>query len=131
MRQKSYRSVVVMAGLAISVLLGFPGVPGILQSSAMASIVGVDGDVKGSVTDTQKRTEEVFHDLGISQVGSSVENSGAKQTLKGQKGDTEVTVTINRGNSNTSHVEVTANQGALKWNKDYAQNVLTSIVQKG
>jgi hypothetical protein len=124
MKQNAYRSVMVIGGLAISVLLGARG-------SAFASVVGVDGNVKGSVADTQKHTQQVFRDLGIDQTASSTEKSGAQQTLKGQKGDTEVTVTINRTDAAMSHVEVTANQGALKWNKDYARNVLSSIVQKG
>ena len=113
-------------------LLSFLMVISMLSVSAVADLRGADSDVKGSVSSVRDRTREIFKQQGIVQTGSSSENSGLEQTIKGRKGSLEVEVKIQSTGKNETHVDVIAKQqGALSWNKDFAQNLLSKIIQTG
>lgn len=92
---------------------------------------GVESDTKGQIADVNNRTLTVFKQLGIQSTGLDTENSGAKQILKGKKDDMEIEVqlTPTPGAENQTHIVVTAKQGTIKWNKDFAQQILSKIIQ--
>jgi hypothetical protein len=102
-----------------------------LGGTARADIRGVDSDVKGSISDVNGHTKDVFKQLGIATTASGTGSSGVEQTLEGKKGDMDVQVEMKQTSENQTHVGVLVKQGTLKWNKDYAQNVLSKIVQAG
>ena len=100
-------------------------------SAAAADPRGVDSDVKGSVSSVTDRTRDVFKQQGIVQTGASSDDSGMQQTLKGKKGSMQVEVKLRSTGENETHVDVIAKQSELSWNKDFAQKLLSKIVQGG
>jgi hypothetical protein len=92
---------------------------------------GADSQVRGSVSDVNHHAQDVFKKLGIQATGSSMKNSGTEQTLTGKKGDLNVEVKMDQAGANQTHVQVVAKEGSLKWNKDYAKNVLAHIIEIG
>ena len=103
----------------------------LFAAAAYADILGASSDVKGSVPTVKTQTQEAFRTMGIKQTGSSSQMSGSEQVLKGQKDDINVEVTLHRTSKDQTNVAVTAKQGELKWNNDFAQSLLSKIVQKG
>jgi hypothetical protein len=63
--------------------------------------------------------------------GESTERGGDERELKGKKGDLDVTIQMRRESPTTTKVEVTARENLAEWDKEYAQQVLERIVQKG
>jgi acetylornithine deacetylase/succinyl-diaminopimelate desuccinylase-like protein len=92
---------------------------------------GAESVVEGSVEQIAGRAEAVMSDMAIVKEGESTEDQGDKQVLKGKKGELDVTIEIKRESSKTAKVEVTARENLAEWNKDYAKEVLSQIVQKG
>jgi hypothetical protein len=62
---------------------------------------------------------------------ASTENGGENRELKGKKGDLDVTIQLEQKSDKTTRVEVTARKNLAEWDKDYAQQVLQRIVEKG
>jgi hypothetical protein len=92
---------------------------------------GAESVIEGSVDQVASRAEAVMSEMGIVKEGESTEDQGDKQVLKGKKGDLDVTINIQRESSTTAKVEVTARKNLAEWDKDYAKEVLSRIVQKG
>jgi hypothetical protein len=92
---------------------------------------GADSVVEGSVDQVAGRAEAVMSELGIVKEGESTEEQGDRQVLKGKKGDLDVTIQVDRESASTVKVEVTARENLAEWDKDYAKEVLSRIVQKG
>jgi hypothetical protein len=92
-----------------------------------------EAQVNGSVAKVRGRTQAVFSKMGIHPSASSVEKSGDEQMLQGKKGDLDVEVKLEKVEQaqNQTKVQVTAKQGTLKWNNDYARKVLENIVATG
>ena len=80
--------------------------------------------------DVAGRAEAVMSEMGIVKEGESTEDQGDKHVLKGKKGDLDVTIDIQRESPTTAKVEVTARKNLAEWDKDYAKEVLSRIVQK-
>jgi len=91
---------------------------------------GAESVVQGSVDEIAGRAEAVMGEMGIVKEGESTENQGDEQVLKGKKGDLDVTIEIERESESTAKVEVTARENLAEWDKDYAKEVLSRIVQK-
>jgi hypothetical protein len=68
---------------------------------------------------------------GIVPDASNSESSGDKREFKGKKGDLDVTIQLERESGSTTRVEVTARKNLAEWDKEYAQQLLTRIVEKG
>jgi hypothetical protein len=96
-----------------------------------ATTRGAESVVEGSVDQIAGRAEAVMSEMGIVKQGESTEDQGDKQVLKGTKDKLDVTININRETPTTAKVEVTARENLAEWDKDYAKEVLTRIVQKG
>jgi hypothetical protein len=96
-----------------------------------ATTRGAESIVEGSVGEIAGRAEAVMSEMGIVKQGESTEDQGDKQVLKGTKDKLDVTIDIKRESSTTAKVEVTARENLAEWDKDYAKEVLSRIVQKG
>ena len=92
---------------------------------------GAESMVQGSVDQTAGRAEAVMGEMGIVKEGERTENQGEQHVLKGKKGDLDITVDIKRESESTVKVEVAARKNLAEWDKDYAKDVLSRIVQKG
>jgi hypothetical protein len=92
---------------------------------------GAESVVEASVDELADRSEAVMREMGIAKDGESTEDGGARQVLKGKKGDLDVTIDIERESESTAKVEVTARKNLAEWDKDYAKEVLNQIVRKG
>ncbi len=92
---------------------------------------GAESVVEGSVDQIAGRAEAVMGEMAIVKEGESTEDQGDKQVLKGKKGDLDITIEIERESESTAKVEVTARENLAQWDKDYAKEVLSRIVEKG
>jgi hypothetical protein len=92
---------------------------------------GAESLVESSVDQVASRARAVMAAEAIVPDASSTKEGGDKQQLKGKKGDLDVTIDIERKDPNTTRIEVTARKNLAEWDKDYAQQVLGKIVQKG
>jgi hypothetical protein len=92
---------------------------------------GAESVVEGSVDQVAGRAQAVMTEMGIVKEGESTEHQGDRQVLKGKKGDLDVTIEVDRESPSTVKVEVTARENLAEWDKDYAKEVLSRIVQKG
>ena len=92
---------------------------------------GAESLAQGSVDQIAGRAEAVMGELGIVKEGESTGNQGEQHVLKGKKGDLDVTIEIERESESTAKVEVSARKNLAEWDKDYAKEVLSRIVQKG
>jgi hypothetical protein len=87
-------------------------------------------DLKGSVSDLNNRAQAAFKDMGIDLTGTQLKNSGNEQDLTGTAGDKNVTVELTGISNGMTHVDVSAKEGTFQWNQDYANNVLSKIIEK-
>ena len=92
---------------------------------------GAESMVEGSVNDLSARTRAVLNEEGIVLDESNMEDGGDKREFKGKKGDLDVTVQLERKSGSTTRVEVTARKNVAEWDKEYAQQLLSRIVEKG
>jgi hypothetical protein len=120
--------------LALALVLPMTGCLAAAAAGAGAGIYltsrGAESLVQGSVAEVSGRAQSVLSDEGIVPDASSSENGGDKRELKGKKGDLDVTVEMERKDPSTTRVEVTARKNLAEWDKDYAQQLLSKIVQK-
>ncbi len=91
---------------------------------------GAESMVEGSIEDVSARARAVLNEEGIALDESNMESGGDEREFKGQKDDLEVTIDLRRESSTTTRVEVTARENLAEWDKDYAQELLSRIVEK-
>jgi hypothetical protein len=91
---------------------------------------GAESLVDNSVDQVAQRAQAVMSEEGIVPDASSIEQGGDKREFKGKKGDLDVTIQLERKSPTTTRVEVTARKNAAEWDKEYAQQLLSRIVQK-
>ena len=77
------------------------------------------------------RARAVMNEEGIVLDESNMENGGDERQFKGKKGDLDVTIDLQREGANTTRVEVSARKNMAEWDKEYAQQLLSRIVEKG
>jgi hypothetical protein len=92
---------------------------------------GAESMVEGSIDQVAARAQAVMNEEGIVPEASSLEKGGDKREFKGKKGDLDVTIELEQKNANTTRVEVTARENLAEWDKEYAQQLLSRIVEKG
>ncbi len=121
------------------ILVGLGGaLPGCLAATAAAGAGtgiyltsrGAESTVEGSVDDVEKRARAVFAAEGIPVSGSQIESSGAKREIKGNKGELEISVSMEQQGGQTTKTEVLARKNIAVWDKDYAQQLLGKIVKQ-
>jgi hypothetical protein len=91
---------------------------------------GAESLVQSSVDQVATRAQSVMSAEGIVPDASSSESGGNKREFKGKKGDLDVTIQLQRESGSTTRVEVTARKNLAEWDKEYAQQLLSRIVQK-
>ena len=91
---------------------------------------GAESLVDNSVDQVAQRAQAVMSEEGIVPDASSIEQGGDKREFKGKKGDLDVTIQLERKSPTTTRVEVIARKNAAEWDKEYAQQLLSRIVQK-
>jgi hypothetical protein len=92
---------------------------------------GAESIVEGSITDVATRAQAVMTEEGIIAEDAKSEDNGDKREFKGKKGDLDVTIEMKRESDKTTRVEVTARENLAEWDKEYAQKLLSRIVEKG
>jgi hypothetical protein len=90
---------------------------------------GAESVVNGSIDNVEKRARAVFASEGIPVTGADVESSGAKRTLKGSKGDLEISVSMEQQGGQTTKTEVSARKNVAEWDREYAQRLLNMIIK--
>jgi hypothetical protein len=100
------------------------------KQESVVNNASTSSDVKGSVSTVNSHAQDVFKEMGIGVTGSQSKESGKKQELTGKAGDKTVTVELSQVSPEMTHVQVTAKEGSLQWNEDYAQQVLSKLIQK-
>ena len=125
------------AALAVVAALSGP-VAGCIAAAAAGAAGGVyattrgaEALVSGSVDQVAARAQTVMKDLDLAPTGEKTESAGDKHEFKGTKGDLDITIQMQRSDSSTTKVEVTARKNVAEWDKDYAKEVLTRIVKAG
>lgn len=91
---------------------------------------GAESLVDNSIDQVARKAQAVMSEEAIVPDASSTEQGGDKRELKGKKGDLDVTIEMERKSPTTTRVEVTARKNMAEWDKEYAQQVLSRIVQK-
>lgn len=91
---------------------------------------GAESLVDNSIDQVARRAQAVMSEEAIVPDASSSEQGGDKRELKGKKGDLDVTIEMERKSPTTTRVEVTARKNLAEWDKEYAQQLLSRIVQK-
>jgi Protein of unknown function (DUF3568) len=94
-----------------------------------ATTRGVESLVAGSIDQVAARSQHVMKEMSIAEVGESTKDSGAKREFKGKHDDLDVTIQLERQDSATTKVEVSARKNLAEWDKDYARSVLEQIVK--
>jgi hypothetical protein len=92
---------------------------------------GAESLVEGSVDQIATRARAVMNEEGIVPDASSTENGGNKRVVKGKKGDLDVSIEMEQKSDKTTRVEVSARKNLAEWDKEYAQQLLQRIVEKG
>jgi hypothetical protein len=121
--------------LAIALVLPMAGcVAAAAAAGAGAGIYltsrGAESLVDNSIDYVAGRAQVVMSEEGIVPDASSTENGGDKREFKGKKGDLDVTIELERKSPTTTRIEVTARKNLAEWDKEYAQQLLSRIVQK-
>ena len=131
MRGNRWRA--VLAALALAGTLPAAGCIAAAAAAGAAGGVyvttrGAESTMQGSLDDVTAATTATFGELGITSTGNSTE--GDERTWKGTKGELEITVEAERESDTQTKVEVTARRSTVEWDKDYARQVLSKIVEK-
>ena len=127
----------ISAKWALALALALPTtacVAGAAAAGAGAGIYltsrGAESMIEGSVNDVAEKTRAVLNEEGIALQESNFEDAGDKREFKGKKDDLDVTVSLQRESDKTTKVEVSARKNLAEWDKDYAQRLLSRIVEK-
>jgi hypothetical protein len=91
---------------------------------------GAKSTVDGSVDQTFDRAVAAFQGLKIKETGRNTQDNGVKRQLVGDTTDgLTVTVDMERKTSTTTDVEVVAKKNTVDYDKDFANTVLSRIIQ--
>jgi hypothetical protein len=90
---------------------------------------GAESLIDNSIDKVAERAQAVMNEEGIVPDASSSEKGGDKRELKGKKGDLDVTIEMERKSATTTRVEVRARENLAEWDKEYAQQLLSRMVQ--
>lgn len=91
---------------------------------------GAESMVEGSIDDVSGRARAVLNEDDIVLDESNMASGGDEREFKGKKGDLDVTIDLQRESPTTTRVEVTARENLAEWDKEYAQQLLSRIVEQ-
>ena len=128
----------ITAKWALVLALALPSVGCMAAAAAAGAGAGVylttrgaESFVEGSLENVSDRAKAVMAEEGIALNESDSKEDGEKLELTGKKGDLDVSIELDREDSNTTKVEVSARENLAEWDKDYAQKLLSKIIEKG
>lgn len=114
---------VLTAGLSGCLLAAGAGAGGAVFFSGHTA----EAIVERSVADMASVAERVLSEEQVAVSATRSEDSGAKRTFEGKKGDLDVTVMIER-TSGGARIRVRAQRGTANWDDDYAKELLAKII---
>jgi hypothetical protein len=121
--------------LAMALIMPVTGCLAAAAAGAGAGIYltsrGAESLVEGSIDQLATRARAVMNEEGIVPDASSTEDGGTKRELKGKKGDLDVTFELEEKSDKTTRVEVSARKNLAEWDKEYSQQLLQRLVEKG
>ncbi len=91
---------------------------------------GAKADVKGNAEEVQQRALEAFEKEGIAVTATRIEEGGAKRVVEGKRGDQDVNVTMTPAGEDVTHVEATAEQSPVGWDKEFARRIVQEMVKE-
>jgi hypothetical protein len=118
-------AVLPAAGCAAAVVGGAGAASGIYLTSR-----GAESVVEGPVDQVAARAKSVMNEMDIVQDEQSSKDQGAKREFKGKKGDLDVTVRLESQSTKTTKVEASARKNLVEWDKDFAKDLVSRIVEK-
>jgi hypothetical protein len=124
--KKQYSAFVVFSALALMVGCSTSGG----KQESVFNHEAASRDLKGTVSELSDRTQKVFKDMGITLTDTQSKEMGKEQDLSGRVEDKNVSVQMTDLGQNMTHVEIIAKTGALQWNEDYANRVLSNLIAK-
>lgn len=114
------------AGCAAAVAAGAAGAAGGIYLTSR----GAESLVQGSIDQVAARAKSAMNEMNIVLDAQSSEQQGAKREFKGKKGDLDVVVHLESKSDKTTQVEATARKNLAEWDKDFAQQLVSRIVEK-
>jgi uncharacterized protein DUF3568 len=114
------------AGCAAAVAAGAAGAAGGIYLTSR----GAESLVQGSIDQVAARAKSAMNEMSIVLDAQSSEQQGAKREFKGKKGDLDVVVHLESKSDKTTQVEATARKNLAEWDKDFAQQLVSRIVEK-
>ncbi len=121
--------------LALTLILPMTGCLAAAAAGAGAGVYltsrGAESLVEGAVDPLAIPARALQSDAGLVPDASSTEDGGTKRELKGKKGDLDVTFELEEKSDKTTRVEVSARKNLAEWDKEYAQQLLQRLVEKG
>lgn len=88
---------------------------------------GAESQVEATVAAVERATENVYADLGLAISDRDVESDEVE--LTGRSGDMRVVADIEDEGNGLTSIEVTAREGTLDYDRDYAEDVLRRILR--
>ena len=121
--------------LALALILPMTGCLAAAAAGAGAGIYltsrGAESLVEAPIDQLASRARALMSEEAIVPDASSTEDGGNKRELKGKKGDLDVTFEMEEKSDKTTRVEVSVRKNLAEWDKEYAQQLLQRLVEKG
>lgn len=122
------------------VLLGLSAALGGCAAAAVGAAAGAAGaiaytergassQVNASVAESTAATEATFEDMGIAVTGRETEGDREVE-IRGERGEMDVNVHIEREDAGSTQIDVVATEGTLDYDRDYARSVLSGILER-
>lgn len=115
---------ILTAGLTGCLVAAAAGAGGAIVLSGHTAEAIVDRPVE----EMASVAEQILADDGVSITDTRSQDSGAKRIFEGEKGNLDVTVTIQRTKEGTK-LGVEAQRNAASWDDDYARSLLAKIIR--
>lgn len=90
---------------------------------------GASSQVNASVAESTAATDETFEDMGIAVTGRETERDREVE-IRGERGDMDVNVHIERQDAGSTRIHVVAREGTLDYDREYARSVLGKILER-
>ena len=89
---------------------------------------GAEGFAQGNMDQVAARIPGVMSAMGITPSGTENNSGGAEREFKGTVNGMDVNIELEKKTETETLVQVTANTGTLRYDKDYARQVVERIV---
>ena len=89
---------------------------------------GAEGFAQGNMDQVAARIPGVMSSMGITPSGTENNDAGAEREFKGTVNGMDVNIELEKKTETETLVQVTASTGTLRYDKDYARQVVERIV---